>query len=179
MGRKSSIDSLPEKIRAQVNFLLSDGGWTIDQVVQYLKEAGHPRSRSAVGRKRRDLSVTSAKLQQSREITETLVQEIGPAATEGKHGRLLAQMLRSLVYDHLEKKIEDGETEIGAQDFYYLANTLKQLSQGVRYDQDFEEKLIQRGREQAAETAVAAVQDAGMPGDRAEEVRKQILGVKG
>jgi len=173
---------LPEKIKAQVNFLLHEGNWTIDQVVEYLKEAGHPRSRSAVGRHKQHISQWSEKLKQSREITDTLVQEIGPAATDGKHGRLLAECVRSLVFDHLSKKVEDGE-ETDAQDFFFLSKALKELSQGIRHDQDFEDKLRQRieaeQRRKVADEAATAATEHGLSEGTVEAIKSKILGVGG
>jgi len=180
MARRSSLEDLPQELLDEVNSLVGERGWTIDQVVEYLREAGYPRSRSAVGRHSKRVRELGERLRQSREITEALVKEMGPAAQEGQQGRLLAQMLRTLVHDHLEQQLQEGGSTPDPEQFAYLARTLKEISQATRHDQDFEQKIReqvrQEEREQAAQQAVEAAKSAGLSGEKAADIRRDILG---
>lgn len=184
MPRPSTIKQLPEKIRAQVDFMLTEGGWTIDQVVDYLAEAGHPRSRSAVGRYKQNLDQVAAKLRESREVVDALVQELGPEAREGKHGRLLVEILRKLAFDSLLKQMDSDDPAMEPGDFFFLAKALREMSAATRLDQDFEEKLRSQVMKEAARKLETAEQEArragekGLSAERLAQLRREFLGVR-
>ncbi len=50
MGRKSSIRKLPPKLRDELNAMVRDGRLSIDAITEFVRSAGAPVSRSAVGR---------------------------------------------------------------------------------------------------------------------------------
>ena len=106
MGRKSSLRRLPPEILQEVNRLLSEGRFTLAEILEHLRGMGvETVSRSALGRQKQKIDRIAAKLRQSREMTETLVKEIGPSVVEGQQGRLLVQTLRDLVFDHLAARV--------------------------------------------------------------------------
>src|SRR3546814_20676892 len=86
--------------------------WSSDvcssDLVEWLDDEGHPRSRSAVHRHAKGMEKVQGKLRQAREMTEALTRELGAAAAQGKQGRLLVEMSRTLVFD-LQMKIQDEE----------------------------------------------------------------------
>jgi hypothetical protein len=178
-GQRSSIKSLPDAVRAQVDFMITEGRWTLDEIVDYLAQAEHPRSRSAVGRYKQKVDQVAAKLRESREITEALVRELGPAAADGKQGRLLTEILRKLAFDTLVKQMEAGEEAAALEpgDFFFLAKALKEMASANRLDQDFETKVRQQVHERAAATATEAVKAAGLSDEVAQQIAQKILGV--
>lgn len=106
MGRKSSLRRLSPEILQEINRILSEGRLTLDELLEHLRGMGVDTiSRSALGRQKQRIDKVAAKLRQSREIVDALVEKAGPSAAEGKQGRLLVQMLRKLVYDHLEAQL--------------------------------------------------------------------------
>lgn len=182
MGKKSSIKTLPDKILNQVNFMLGEKGWKIDQVVAYLEEAGHPRSRSALGRYKQNLDQVASKLRESREITDALARELGDAATQGKQGRLLVEMARSVVFDLLIKLQEAENAAIDSKDVAMLGKGLAEMAKALRYDQDFETKIreqaMQEAKTQAADAAANVAQQQGLNSDQVAFLRSRILGVE-
>lgn len=181
MSQRSSLTQLPEKILAQVNFMLTDGGWTIADVVEYLSEAGHPKSKSAVGRYKLKLDRVAVRLRESREITDALVRDLGEASAQGKQGRLLVEMARSLVFDLL-MKLQDEEAELDTKDVAFLGKGLAELGKALRLDQDFEDRIVERAAKEAREAAAAAVQETvgemGFDEEQAAFIRAKILGVE-
>ena len=144
MGRKSSLRRLPPEILQEVNRLLSEGRFTLDEILAHLRGMGVDTiSRSALGRQKQRIDKVAAKLRQSREITVSLVQELGANSTEGEQGRLLVETLRGMIFDHLEARIEDGDLG-DPKSFMALARTLKDMAQANRLDQDFETKVRER-----------------------------------
>ncbi|MDG3442460.1 phage protein Gp27 family protein [Nitrospirillum amazonense] len=187
MSKASTLKALPPAVLAQVNFLIGDGGWTIDQIVDYLSEAGHPRSRSAVGRHAQRINAVAEKLRQSREITEAVVKEMGPAAADGRQGRFLVEVLRNLVGETLMRRVTAGgeEDAFDAEGFMLLAKALKDMSAATRYDQDFDLKSrkahaeeVARIAKEQAESAASEATNRGMSDDQVDFIRAKILGVK-
>jgi len=181
MPRKSSITTLPEDLRKRLDFLLAENVLTLDQITEWLDDAGHPRSRSSIGRRKKKIDVAAARLRESRQITEALTKELGDAAAQGKQGRLLVEMARSLVFNFLMKQDPDGD-DIDAKDVAMLGKGLAEMGRALRYDQDFETKLretiAQEEREKAAKVAEEAVSSQGLDAEKAAFIRGQILGVK-
>lgn len=144
MGRKSSVKQLPPAILKEVNGLLSEGRATLDEILSHLQKLGAPGvSRSALGRYRQDFEEVAARLRQSREITESFVRDLGPNVKEGEQGRLLVEMVRTLVQDHLTARVRSGEPA-DSKSFQPLSRALKDLAQANRLDQDFEHNVRKR-----------------------------------
>lgn len=179
MGRKSSITSLEPRILAQVNFLLTDGDWTLDQVVDYLKDAGpgQARSRSALDRYRQKIAAKADRMKQSREVMEVLGRELGNASLQGKQGRLLVEMTRIQVFEFLDKLMEEGG-RLDAKEIALLGKGLAELARAGRFDQDFEEKIKAAALEQLKREAAANLDTATSEGrldpKAAEEARKAL-----
>jgi len=192
MVPKSTIETLPEDVLGRLNSMIGKGRFTVDQLAGWLDEQGHTRSRSAVGRHSKGYRFIAAELRQSREITEALVAELGEAATQGKQGRLLVEMVRSLVFKLLVKlqKIEASDENVSAidsKDVQQLGKGLAELGRALRFDQDFEEKIRKQVQEEEraaaagrAETAIAAASvEHGfkLPPEALRTIREQIYGI--
>ena len=92
MGRKSALRRLPPEILGEINRILSEGRLTLDELLEHLRSLGvEGISRSALGRQKQKIDKVAAKLRQSREIVDALVEKTGPSTAEGKQGRLLVQ----------------------------------------------------------------------------------------
>lgn len=178
MGRKSSLRRLPPEILQEVNRLLSEGRFTLDELLEHLRGMGvETVSRSALGRQKQRIDKVAAKLRQSREITASLVQELGANSTEGEQGRLLVETLRGMIYDHLEARIVEGELG-DPKSFMALARTLKDMAQANRLDQDFEAKVRERVQKETVRAVEDATREAGLSAETVEAIKSRILGVK-
>lgn len=186
MPKPSSIKTLPKSIFDEVNRLLTDEKFTLDDVVAKLQELGHPRSRSALGRHKKNIAEIGEKLKRSREAADALVRNLGEDAIDGKQGRLLTEILRTLMFDKLTPELgggEDGE-ELDTKDFAFLAKALKELSQANRLDLDFEEKINEQVQLKAKKLIDAATAEAkgngdkGLSPERLREMAAGFLGVK-
>ena len=165
MGRKSSLRRLPPEILQEVNRLLSEGRATLAEILEHLRGMGvETVSLSALGRQKQKIDKVAAKLRQSREIVDALVEKAGPSAAEGKQGRLLVQMLRKLVYDHLEAQLLEGEDGEGLdnQGVFFLAKSLKEMSQAARLEQDFEAKVRERVQKETVKAVEDSAREAGL-----------------
>ena len=80
MGRKSTLRRLPPEIQTEINRILSEGRLTLDELLEHLRGLGvEGISRSALGRQKQKIDKVAAKLRQSREIVDALVEKTGPS----------------------------------------------------------------------------------------------------
>lgn len=181
MAGKSSIETLPAETLDRLNSMIGDGSLTIDDLTIFLDEEGHPRSRSAIGRHAKKITKISARLNQSREISKALVAEMGDDLTSSKQGRMITEMLRTLVFDFLSKKME-GEEEVDPQAFFFLAKAIKDVAGANRLDQDYEarvrDRIAKEEREKAATTFEKVATESGISKDTADQIKNKILGVQ-
>ena len=163
MGRTPHLHRLSPKLLNEINRLLSEGRFTLDEIVEHLRSMGVDSvSRSALGRQKQKLEKVAAKLRQNKEITEALTRECGASSVEGMQGRMLVNILRTLVYDCLQTRIVDGE-EIDPKQFMALGRALKDMAQAARLDQDFETRIrerVEREAEAKLREAAKTVADA-------------------
>ena len=177
MAKRSSLRELPPSILEQVNFILAEGQMTIDELTAYLAEAGHAKSRSAVARYSRQHRAVTEKIRQSREMTKALVGEIGESAVQGQQGRLLVEIVQSLIFKFLGS--EDATAELQTSNFAQLARAVKELSQALRANQDFEEHIRQRALAEAAETMAQTARKRGIGEDVITAIRQVMEGGDG
>ena len=124
----------------------------------------------------------AARLRESRQITDAIATELGDAAIQGKQGRLLVEMTRTLVFDLL-MKLQDEETELETKDVMMLGKGLSELGKALRHDQDYETKLreviAEEERKKAADIVEQAASKAGKGLSRSavDAIKAEILGV--
>lgn len=186
--KTSSITALPAPVLKEVNRLLASGKWTLAQIVEYLAEAGHPVSKSSVHRHQQKLDKVAAKLRRSREMADALVAEIGPAATEGKTGRLLVEILQRIAFDFMMKRLEseDGEDaeggdgggeDLGAQEFMFLGRALKDLASAQKIDVDRELKIRRDVVRKAGVAVDKVARKRGLTKGAVDELKAEFLGL--
>lgn len=167
---------------AEFQRLLATGRLTIDGLTIWLEGKGYEISRSAVGRYAQRFEEIAADLRESRQMTEGLVAELGDAAAQGKQGRLLVELARTLVFRLMTKLREDGAS-VSTKDVAMLGKGLAELARALRLDQDFETKVAERAareeRERNAQTAATAAVDAGASEEQVAFIRAKILGIEG
>lgn len=182
MSQPSSVDTkLSPDDKEALNKMIASGRWTLDGLVEWLGEKGYEISRSALHRHSVNVRKVGEQLRQSREMADALVRDLGPAATDGRQGRLLTEILRKLAFDTLVKKMEGEGEELGPNDFFFLGKAIKELAQANRLDQDFEGKVRDRiaaeERDKAAKAAGAVARKAGLSDDVRRRIEEEILGL--
>ena len=152
MPRPSTIDQLPDDIRALVNRLLRSPRTTqleiIEQVNAHLEDRGED-ARLTKGNLSR-YAVRVGKFQERLERTQTISDQVmgklGEAPT-GTVGRLLTESIRGLIFEILEK-IDDGDYDIDAGAVAQLALTVERLERAESRNIANVEAIEARVREQ-------------------------------
>lgn len=183
MAPKSKIETeLCEDDLKDFRHLMATGRCSIDGLVEWLNKRGYEISRSSVGRYSQSFERVAARLRESRQITDAIATELGDAAIQGKQGRLLVEMTRTLVFDLL-MKLQDEETELETKDVMMLGKGLSELGKALRHDQDYETKLREviadEERKKAADIVEQAASKAGKGLSRSavDAIKAEILGV--
>ncbi len=189
MPRPSSIDQLPEEIRAEIG-RLRGLGWTIDQILEHLRVLlDRAPSRSALGRHIQGLDVMGEKMRRSRQVAEALVRELGDAP-ESRTARLNIELLHSAILDLHMKAAEgedidaDGKAALAGNPMgaMMLAKALESLSRASKTNVDFiaaaEKRAAEKAKREAAEQVDQVAKVRGLQADTISAIKAAILGVQ-
>jgi hypothetical protein len=195
--RPSSIDELPEEIRAEIGRLRTQGA-TIDRIVEHLRglvgsALDEAPSRSAIGRHVKKMAFIGEKLRRSREVAEALVRELGDQPAS-KAAQLNIELLHGAVFDlfnradpasgDLELVDGDGRAALAGnpEGIMMLAKSLDHLTRASKSDVEFVAKVEARAAEKAKREAVAAVEAIskaeGISGKTMAAIKAGIFGVR-
>jgi len=180
MGRKSSVKTLQPEIEEEINRLLRDGRFTLNEILNHLKTLGvEGVSRSALGRHKKKMDTLLERLRQGREMAEIITEKFGPEAVEGRQGRALVQMIQTLAGNYMLNRLDDPEQEIEASELVALARAAKDAAQASKTSQDYELKIREAmAKEAQAKMAKAVEEVTGSPEAARmtpEELRKRLM----
>lgn len=170
MGRASKIRRLPEALREQLHAML-DAGHTLDEITTHLKALGADVSRSGLGRYKQQVDKVAARLRESRNMAEAIMERMGAEAATGKSGDALIQMLTTLTTDYMLRRLDDPDAELEVDELRALSRAVKERAQAARATQDYMGKLREEAREaeerRMREAVDKAAREAGGPGAEA------------
>jgi hypothetical protein len=188
-ARPSSIDQLPEEMRALIGELRGLG-WTIDQIREKLSELlDQAPSRSALGRHIAGMNKMAERMRRSREVATALVRELGEMP-ESRTARLNIELMHGAVMD-LFMRAGDGEVvdSDGAaalagnpEGVMMLSKALDHLSRASKTNVEFVAAAEARAATKAKTEAVKAVEavgrERGISADTVAAIKAGIFGVK-
>ena len=186
MGRKSSITKLPKEVRQQLDRLIGEDKLTLDALRTFLLshegvDGEEVPSRTAIWRHAISIKEAAKNLQESRDITAGIVQELGVEGVESQQGRLLVEMLRDYVFREINRR-RDADEPIDMKEVSQFARALKDLSHSMRLEQDFTTKIKEEATRETKEAAVRTVQEVGrergLSAELVADIQEKILGVR-
>lgn len=185
MGRRSTIQTLPPGIVAEVNRLVREGR-TIDSITRHLEllsadgQIEQDVSRSSVGRYVMAARMSMDRMRQASEFASLAVPMLGEQAG-GDIGLLVGQMLKTLAYQmtgQMQERIDDGGKQAPkAMDVMLLAKTIRDLE--ALQKGNLERRALERKTilEEAATKTKDAAMDAGLTDAQWELLRAKFLGI--
>lgn len=181
MPRQGKVRRLPESLREQLHSML-DAGHTLDEISAHLKALGADVSRTGIWRYKQQVDKVAARLRESRQMAEAIMERMGAEAATGKSGDALIQMLTTLTSDYMIRRLDDPEAEIEISEIRSLARAVRERAQAARATQDYLEKVREESRKaeecKMREAVEQAAGDAGSLGSMsAEEVFERIRAV--
>ena len=189
MAGKSIIHQLEQQYRQQIDEWIADGTATITEMHAYLTELGADTiglesvpARSTVGKYVADYNKTAAALRESREMTAVIMQDLGPQMAEGEQGRVLVNMVRTLLMRSLKPLIDNPDGALDSKELVAVSRSLKDMTQTMRMEQDYDknirEQAAKEAREQAAESAATSARSHGLTEATIASIKSSILGIK-
>lgn len=183
MGRRSSIEQLPEEIQEAAHKAIRDGA-TVDDLVRVINEHGASVSRSAAGRYKKR---AEAQMQQFREAQEIAKVWVGKLEEDPNSdvGRLLSEMLRTVAFQTIGQMGEAADDEGGGgqagtpESIMLLSKAMKDLASADKLSADRELKIRQETAKAAAGAAEEVAQAQGLSPDATKQIKNKILGVAG
>ena len=189
MPNPSTVDLLPEHIRAELQALIQDPRITIieatERINAVLAREGHEDrlSKSSVGRAAQRWKKIGDRIRQTREIGEMFIAKVG-AAPMGDVGLAINEMLRTMACELSEKildaDLEDPETMNATIDqVKALALAVQRLEQSASVNVKRKAEIQKQALEKAASVAVKAAKSIrGATDDQIEQIRADILGLE-
>jgi Protein of unknown function (DUF3486) len=193
-NQPSKIDRLPAEVQDEIKRLRVRQGWTIDELLAWLREQGHSDiSRSGLGNHVRKLHLTVEKaaerIERSQAISTALVERFGDK-TDNELARLNINMLHGQVLDMiLEEDVaedEDGNPLPGdSLRLVRLSKTIQQLLSAEKMNAErilqVRKAAIAEERERAAEAVeeVLKSKDRGLSSATIDAIRHAVLGTGG
>lgn len=164
MARKSSIDRLPDEIKAFIQARLADGSMTLDELIAELQQhfpeeaaAGGLPSRSAVGRYGQKLERRLSAIRASTEAAKIIRAQAGDEMDA--RSEALTAMIQSELFESIMTLQEAGDAEMEpGERVGLLANAAKNIATLTRSSVTL--KKFQSEAEERARKALIAEQRA-------------------
>lgn len=190
MARKSSLDKLPDVIRAYIQGKLADNRLTLDELIADLQRAfpeesaaGELPSRSAVGRYGQKLERRLAAIRASTEAAKIIRDQAGDK--EDARSEALTAMIQSELFESIMALQEAGNEEMSpAERVGLLADAAKNIATLTRSSvtlKKYQAEAEERGRKQLLEEQKARLAAMETKGGVTEETRNAIreaLGIR-
>lgn len=184
MGRKSSVDLLPDALKKRLISLLSKPEVTQQEIADIInEEAGEVVvSKSAVNRYAQKMEDFSRKNREAAEIAKVYLQQV-EAGTGNTLGKVAIEQLRMIVFDllmgidQMPKSADDPESllnlTIGVNK---VARALRDLEGASKDNAEMEER-IKAKTVAVAEEVEKSIKSEGLSDNTIEEIKAKILGI--
>jgi hypothetical protein len=183
MGRKSSIDRLPKKVRSRIHGLMRDNRLTLDEIKETIREEFGVEcepARTPLWRERRKIERFAREARELETIADVWVKELKEQPT-GKTGRAILEMLRSLAAHAVMNAREKLSTD--PKEIWALARAFNVIEAGGKRNMETEEKLRAAAKaellEEQGKRIDGAVQSGGLTAEQAATFRREFLLGKG
>lgn len=180
-GRLSSIDTLPEDLRIQVNQDLRGRDKNQKQILEdinpVLEDRGRkPVSKSALNRYAMQIEEKGAMMREARAAADALVGGLGEHKGTDL-GRAVTEMVKTLSFDMV---VNRGDLDVNTLNkIALIAQRIERASKiSLEREAQLKEQVRQQALEEAAQTVEQNAVQSGMTEAQAQLWREKILGIK-
>ncbi len=171
MPSRSKIALLPEDIRSELERRLITSGFSnYDAIAQWLREQDVDISRAAVHRFGKDFAAKCEAIKMATEQAKTIVSVVGD--DEGNMNEALIRLIQQLSFDILIKNQDADIASLLPKMGVMVAKLSRASVDQKKYMAEVREKT-----KQTAEDVVKVAMQGGLPDDKAEWIKKRILGI--
>lgn len=176
----SSIDRLPEEIRAEVGRLRVQGR-TLDEILAHLKGMDVDVSRSALGRHVKRMNASRERMKHSREMATALVSQFGDQP-DNRLARLNLELMHGVVMQTITSTAEDEDGDpqpvtFSPEDARFLADALAKLASAEKTNVERTLKLKAEAKKEAVAEVEKVAKQEGLSTETLNRIRAGILGV--
>lgn len=175
MGRKSTIDKLPDEVRTHIEKRLRENRLTLDELFADVREAfpdlSAAPSRSALGRYRMGFEEVMSSQRAMSTAASALVAELGEDFDD-KSGALLAQAVTTLATRAAFDQLGNESAEIG--DVLDLARAAKAAQESRSLNLRERQAVAKMAREKLLEEQKAKLEAMGNRGGVTEDTKRAI-----
>lgn len=176
MGRKSTIEQLPEDLRLVIDKAIKDG-WTIDRIVAAVKGTV---SRAAVGRYSKNFAAVAKRQRDIAAAAEAWGAEFGQA--DNPQTRMLVQLattvLTRAILPALGADADDFEQDDPDwKELHFMARAIKDLLAAHKLDAEREASIRKNEREKAVAVVAAVGKRAGATPETIDQIKRELLGM--
>lgn len=179
-NRPSTVDRLDPEMRELIGKLRIDFGWTIDEILEKLRELGQGDiSRSALGRHVKSIEEVGAQLRHSREVANALIGQLG-GAPEDRVADLNIELMHSMILRLVTATNDAGDGEpviLGPEETMFMARSLQALAGARKTNVEMIVKTREAATKEAAKKAQSAARSKGLGKETADFIYDQVLGV--
>lgn len=192
MGRQSTIDKLPEDVRASLITWLEDPAINYDTATKLvndlLKERGlEPVSRSAVSRKgqkhRADVERIGKEMREAKASREFFYKQFGDDLAEG--GKFLIETLQGFMFKMNLVLNRVNDTELSPEDVYGYSKTIKNLTGSILQTENAlsaytkrEDEIKRKALAEAAEVVDKSLKQSGATAEMIKTIKEDMLNIK-
>lgn len=177
--RPSSIDRLDPEIKDLIGKLRIDFGWTIDEILQRLRELGQGDiSRSALGRHVQSIEETGAQLRLARETAQALVHAAGDG-NEDRVADLNIELCQAMILRMMTAIDTEGDGQpvtFKPMEIMLITKALQQVAGAKKTNTDLIFKVRKEATEAAAKKAGDTAKALGLSADGVAAIRHAVLG---
>ena len=175
MGRKSTIEQLPEDLRLVIDKAIRDG-WTIDRIVAAVKGTV---SRAAVGRYSKNFAAVAKRQRDIAAAAEAWGAEFGQA--DNPQTRMLVQLATTVLTRAILPALGDGANDEDAEpdwkELHFMARAIKDLLAAHKLDAEREASIRKNEREKAAAIVATVGKRAGATPETIDQIKRELLGM--
>ena len=172
MGRRSTIEQLPEDLRLLIDKAIKDG-WTIDRIVAAVKGTV---SRAAIGRYSKNFAEVAKRQRDITAAAEAWGAEFGQS--DNPQTRMLVQLATTVLTRAILPMLSGGDPEdYDWKELHFLARAIKDLLAAHKLDAEREASIRKNERERAAQAGAEAARKAGATPETIDLIKREILGI--
>lgn len=179
MGRATSIDGLPDEIRAWLDKALAENNFTGYQALEAaLRENGFAISKSAIHRYGQKIERRMAAIKASTEAAKLITEAAGDE--QDNRSEAVIALVQTEMFESIIAIQEASNEELSAEDRLGLmskaAKNIATLTRASLAQKEYKTKVLAKATE-AAEKVAKLAKKGGMSAQTVEEIRRSILGI--
>lgn len=185
MGRRSSIEQLPQELADLCHRMIREGR-TIQQITDKLNELDADVSMSAVGRYTKSAREQMKRYRDAQQVAGMWVEQIGENS-KGDVATLCGQMLTGIAHATLDQIAQQQMTDeepggkpakpMKPMDLMLLAKALESMESTSKRSMERRERIERQVLERQANAAEKVAAKQGMSAEHWAQLRAQFLGI--